>query len=215
LPNLLSLSAFRVGSELRSLPSAGITRHPRYYEPLRHPLTPALSVTGYRLVDALGHARGFPCCIGLPLVCMLSPLPRRNRKVRFPFTSLAVTAFPEIVAGRLPHCVFRGLLSVHSRYGLHTCQVTDMTLYTGGFSRFVTSTTAPIATGWNESCRAGFAPAGKPCLCTAHTTEHARKLACRSRRSRSHQDPQGHLARRLAQHQPHRKLRLHDQLDTG
>jgi hypothetical protein len=43
-----------------------------------------------------------------------------------------------------------------------------MTLYTGGFSRFVTSTTAPIATGWNESCRAGFAPAGKPCLRTAH-----------------------------------------------
>jgi hypothetical protein len=37
----------------------------------------------------------------------------------------------------------------------------------------------------------------------------------RSRRSRSHQDPQGHLARLLAQHQPHRKLRLHDQLDTG
>jgi hypothetical protein len=35
-------------------------------------------------------------------------------------------------------------------------------------SRFVTSTTAPIATGWNESCRAGFAHAGKPCLCTAY-----------------------------------------------
>ena len=33
------------------------------------------------------------------------------------------------------------------------------TLYTRGFSRFVTSTTAPIATGWSESCRAGFAPA--------------------------------------------------------
>ena len=63
----------------------------------------------------------------------------------------------------------RGLLSIHSRYGLHTRQVTFMTLYTGGFSRFVTFTTAPIATGWNESCRAGFAPAGKPCLCTAHT----------------------------------------------
>jgi len=25
-----------------------------------------------------------------------------------------------------------------------------MTLYTGGFSRFVTSTTAPIATGWSD-----------------------------------------------------------------
>ena len=43
-----------------------------------------------------------------------------------------------------------------------------MTLYTGGFSRFVASTAAPIATGWSESCRAGFAPAGKPCLGTAH-----------------------------------------------
>jgi hypothetical protein len=43
-----------------------------------------------------------------------------------------------------------------------------MTLSTGGFSRFVTSTSAPIATGWNESCRAGFAPAERPCLCTAH-----------------------------------------------
>ena len=43
-----------------------------------------------------------------------------------------------------------------------------MTLYTGGFSRFVAFTAAPIATGWNESRRAGFAPAEKPCLCTAH-----------------------------------------------
>ncbi|MBB5061051.1 hypothetical protein HDF16_005787 [Granulicella aggregans] len=47
-----------------------------------------------------------------------------------------------------------------------------MTLSTGGFSRFVASTAAPIATGWSESCRAGFAPAGKPCLGTAHTIEH-------------------------------------------
>ena len=43
-----------------------------------------------------------------------------------------------------------------------------VTLYTRGFSRFVTSATAPIATGWSESCRAGFAPAERPCLCTAH-----------------------------------------------
>ncbi len=99
---------------------------------------------------------------------MPSPLPRWNRKVHLSLSSSAISAFPEIMAGRLPHHVFRGLLSVHSRYGLHTRQVTFMTLYTGGFSRFVTSTTAPIATGWNESCRAGFAPAGKPCLCTAH-----------------------------------------------
>ena len=28
------------------------------------------------------------------------------------------------MAGRLPHCVFRGLLGVHSRYGLHTRRIT-------------------------------------------------------------------------------------------
>ena len=61
-----------------------------------------------------------------------------------------MAAFPDFWAGRLPHCVFRGLLSVHSRYGLHTCQVTYMTLYTGGFSRFVASAAAPIATGWSD-----------------------------------------------------------------
>jgi hypothetical protein len=112
---------------------------------------------------------------------MLSPLPRWNRKVHLSLSSFAISAFPEIMAGRLPHHVFRGLLSVHSRYGLHTHQVTFMTLYTGGFSRFVTSTTAPIATGWNESCRAGVAPAGKPCLCTAHMIKDAIANIARNR----------------------------------
>ena len=36
--------------ELRSLPSTGITRLQRYYEPLRHPRAPGLSLAGVRLV---------------------------------------------------------------------------------------------------------------------------------------------------------------------
>ena len=36
------------------------------------------------------------------------------------------------------------------------------------FSRFVTSTTVPIATGWNDPCRVGFAPTEAAHLCTAH-----------------------------------------------
>ena len=31
--------------------------------------------------------------------------------------------------------------------------------YTGGFERFITSTLAPVATGWSDSCRAGLSPA--------------------------------------------------------
>jgi hypothetical protein len=43
-----------------------------------------------------------------------------------------------------------------------------MTLYTEGFSRFVFSTTAPIATGWSERLRAGLGPNENSRLFTAH-----------------------------------------------
>jgi hypothetical protein len=68
----------------------------------------------------------------------------------FAHTVPSASAFPEIQAGRLLHYPFRGLLSVHSRYGLHAHQVAIATLCTGGFSGFVTSTAAPIVTGRNE-----------------------------------------------------------------
>jgi hypothetical protein len=47
------------------------------------------------------------------------------------------------------------------------------TCYIKGFSRCVTSTTAPIASGWSESCRVGFAPTGKQRLDTAHESRAA------------------------------------------
>ena len=43
-----------------------------------------------------------------------------------------------------------GLLSVYSRYGLHARQVAYATFYTEGFSSFVASAAASIATGWSE-----------------------------------------------------------------
>lgn len=46
------------------------------------------------------------------------------------------------------------------------------TLYTRGFSRFIASTTALIATGRSERSRAGFAPAGSQRLSTAHACRH-------------------------------------------
>ena len=38
-------------------------------------------------------------------------------------------AFPGVTAGRLLRLVFRGLLSVHSRYGLHAREVTICDLF--------------------------------------------------------------------------------------
>ena len=52
--------------KLRSLPSTGITRLQWYYEPLRHPEAPGLSLTGLRLVVA-DRALGLPVFRALSL----------------------------------------------------------------------------------------------------------------------------------------------------
>ena len=54
-----SFTTYCVCLELRSLPSTGITRLQRYYEPLRHPRAPDLSLAGIRLAIA-GHTLGLP-----------------------------------------------------------------------------------------------------------------------------------------------------------
>src|SRR5882762_545062 len=61
-----SFTTYCVSLELRSLPSTGVTRLPRYYEPLRHPRAPGLSLTGFRLVLA-DHALGLPVFRALSL----------------------------------------------------------------------------------------------------------------------------------------------------
>src|SRR6266481_3436576 len=58
-PISVSFTTYCVCLELRSLPSTGITRLQRYYEPLRHPKAPGLSLTGFRLALA-DHALGLP-----------------------------------------------------------------------------------------------------------------------------------------------------------
>src|SRR3984893_18470397 len=82
--------------------------------------------------------------------CMPSPIPRQVGRNSFARTIPLASAFPRIGAGRLLHHCFRGLLSVHSRYGLHARQVAFATLCTRGFSSLVASTAALIATGWSE-----------------------------------------------------------------
>ena len=51
-PISMSFATCYVCLELRSLPSAGVTQFPRYYEPLRHPRAPGLSLTGVRLIGS-------------------------------------------------------------------------------------------------------------------------------------------------------------------
>ncbi len=72
-----------------------------------------------------------------------------------PPVNLASAAFPIPLLGRLPHHPFRGLLGVHSRYGLPARGVAETTLSIEGFDSIVTSTAAPIATGWNDELPGG------------------------------------------------------------
>src|SRR5882757_4844618 len=65
-PISMSFTTYCVCLELRSLPSTGITRLQQYYEPLRHPKAPGLSLTGFRLVLA-DHALGLPVLRALSL----------------------------------------------------------------------------------------------------------------------------------------------------
>jgi hypothetical protein len=111
---------------------------------------------------------GFPCCHDLPAHTSRRHYPGGNCWVPSSLTSPAIAAFPVLWAGRLPHQPFRGPHSVRFRCSLRARQVTYVTLYTEGFGRFVSSTTAPIATGRNESCRVGLPPTGKSRLSTAH-----------------------------------------------
>src|SRR5258705_1523644 len=120
-----SLTACCVCLEPRPLPSPGIIRLQRYYEPLRHPRAPGLSLTGIRLIIP-DHAMGLPVWRALSLCtsCRHYPGaadgPRPRSRLPHP-----CQPSPEGLPGRPAHRPFRGLLSVYSRCGLHTRAVTN------------------------------------------------------------------------------------------
>src|SRR6202048_4187769 len=100
IANHLHLAFFESIPEVRVLPSTGITRLQRSYYPVRLPPMPPPEATlrplpSHQRVspDYPNHLSNVPC-----------PLPRRVERVR-------VDCFPA------PHCHFRGLLRLHSRYG--------------------------------------------------------------------------------------------------
>ena len=159
MPNLPSFPTHCVYLEPRLLPSTGITRLLRYYEPLRHPKAPGTSLTGFRLVIP-DHDKGLPVLPAIPLCTCCRHYPGTASGCLLCSLHQTYQPSPHWRTGRPVHRPFRGLLSVHSRYDLHTRQVTYVTFYTRGFSHFVTSMTAPIASGWSKSCRVGFSPTG-------------------------------------------------------
>ena len=93
-----SLTTSCVGLELRPLPSPGVTRLQRYYEPLRHPSAPGLSLTGVRLIIP-DHALGLPVLRALSLCtcCRHYPGAAAGRSLRSCHPT--VSAFPGSTSG--------------------------------------------------------------------------------------------------------------------
>jgi len=82
---------------------------------------------------------------------MLSPLPRRSDWDHSCSITRSYQPSPKWRSGRPAQRPFRGLLSVYSRYGLHTRAATIFAArFTGGFNHFVASTVAPVASGWSR-----------------------------------------------------------------
>src|SRR4051794_20806375 len=145
-----SLATCCVCLELRPLPSTGITQLQWYYEPLRHPGAPGLSLTGIRLTIP-DHASGFPvlralslctCCRHYPGAAAgcsprsFSPrrisLPRKGHRVGLHIVVFEdCSAFTHVVACTLARSPIRDPLPE-------------------GFRHFVSSMPAPVASGGSD-----------------------------------------------------------------
>ena len=120
-----------------------------HYGPLRHPRRPGLALTSCRLTAARSPL-GLPVLHLVPFVCMPSPIPRQDRWARS--LVLSHRHRPSLDSPRVGSCIT--LFEACTAFTLVTaCKLAKSpiaTLYTEGFSSFVASTTAPIATGWSE-----------------------------------------------------------------
>ena len=122
---------------------------------------------------------GLPVLRALSLCTCCRQYPGAASGRRLRSSHPAVSAFPEIAVGSACTSTFsrlaRRLLTLrpaHSRGHLY------VTRYTEGFSHFVTSMTAPVASGWSGR-RVGLAPTGKRRLVTAHARSGRSPTACR------------------------------------
>src|SRR6202795_3610748 len=120
---------------------------------------------------------GLPCLVPFPFLHAFATTPAQRLGLLLRSFTQPYQPSPKGLSGRPAHRPFRGFLGVHSRYGLHTRAVTVYRdTLTRGFRHFVTSMTAPVASGWS-GCRVGLAPTGKRRLSTAHT--RSRRAASR------------------------------------
>jgi len=164
-----ALAALCVRSEAGPLPSTSVTRRPQYYGPIRHLPGPPLALTGLALPFD-GHPDRLPLLHIESVPCVLPPIPRQNRRMLL--SSLLLRRRPSPLLRRVGFCslVFRACSVFTARCGPHGLLTPRRSLFLECFRPFVTSRSAPSASGWDKHRRSGFSPEDSMCLSKAHTT---------------------------------------------
>ena len=156
-PISLSVVASCVRLQLRPLPSTGVTRLRRYCEPLRHPKRPGRSLASCQLIHTAITAGTSRVAHGPLCLHAVANTPAGLMEFVRSYDSISF-GLPSNRGGSAPALSVSGpaqrLLKLRP-----ACSPSRLaTLCTRGFSSFVASTTALIATGWSEP-RAGLTPA--------------------------------------------------------
>src|SRR3977135_3103354 len=137
---------------------------------------------------------------------MLPPIPRCSSGAYSSLNSPSHFSLPRYGSRVGLHIVLFEACSTFTRVAACTLALSPIrdTLIEG-FSHFVTSVTAPIASGWS-GCRVGLAPTGKRRLATAHAT--TRQRAYRVWRSRGQSEARLDVAPERAEIAGFREQRL-------
>jgi hypothetical protein len=107
--------------------------------------------------------------VRFPCVHAAATTPAQRLNVFFAHFIQTYQSSPKGLSGRPAHCPFSRL--ARRSLALRACTLALSPIrdtLIEGVSHFVTSMTAPIASGWS-GCPVGLAPTGKRRLCTAHT----------------------------------------------
>ena len=148
-PISLSVVASCVCLQLRPLPSTGVTRLRRYYEPLRHPIRPGLSLTSCQLIRTAITAGTSRVAYGPLCLHAVAITPAGLMEFVRSYHS-TIFGLPRNRGGSAPALSFSRPAQRSLRLRPARSPSRLATLCTRGFSSFVASATALIATGRSE-----------------------------------------------------------------
>src|SRR5271156_3618110 len=144
-----SFVASCVSFQLRLLPSTGVTRLHRYNEPLRHPKRPGLPLASCQLIHTAITAGTSRVAYGPLCLHAVANTPAGRMELVRSYNSIRF-GLPTNRGGSSPALSVSGPAQRSLTLRPARSPSRLATLCTRGFSSFVASTTALIATGWSE-----------------------------------------------------------------